>query len=387
LNYLSLVANPSSDGLSYRRICDLLTNVGVQLKIELAESPTQLQNNSMKKSVLLFGGSSGERLVSVASAQNLAIQYPFSEICFLHPEGFLSSVGKDELLNHKDAFQVEFKAQQKPFCNSLKEASTFLKDKIVFLALHGTQGEDGTIQSLFESTNTSFTGSNSTSSRLAFEKDRAKKVVSKVDIAVAPEMVLNEEDLKTAESTIQGFYKKHGKMVVKPIASGSSIGLHIISDESSLNDAIQAMASEKHGSYLLEKFVEGRELTVGVLESGQGLVALPPSEVILNAGHSFDYQGKYLGLGTTEITPADLSANEIEKVQSLAIQAHKALGCFGYSRTDIILNSTGPVFLETNTLPGLSKASFIPQQLKAANIEFRHFIEGQLELADQRKRQ
>ncbi|WP_413288211.1 ATP-grasp domain-containing protein [Bdellovibrio sp. HCB337] len=339
----------------------------------------------MKKSLLLFGGSSEERLVSVASAQNLAVRYEFSEIYFIHPEGSLSSISKDELLNHKDAFQVQFRTQQKPFSQSLNEAISFLKDKTVFLALHGTQGEDGTIQSLFESASIAFTGSNSTSSRLAFEKDKAKKVVSKVDIAVAAEMVLNQENLKNAASTIQAFYKQHGKMVVKPIANGSSIGLHIIADEKSLNEATQAIGSEKYGSYLLEKFIEGRELTIGVLETDQGLKALPPSEVVLNAGHSFDYQGKYLGRGTTEITPAILSASETEKAQHLAIQAHKALGCFGYSRTDVILTSTGPVFLETNTLPGLSKASFIPQQLTAANIEFKLFIERQLELAETRK--
>lgn len=339
----------------------------------------------MKKSVLLFGGSSEERLVSVASAQNLANQYTFSEICFLHPEGSISTVSKEELLSHKDAFQVEFKTQQKPFCRSLDQATSFLKDKTIFLALHGTQGEDGTIQALFEAADISFTGSNSNSSRLAFEKDRAKKIVSKVEIAVAAEMVLNLEDLKNATPTIQEFYKQHGKMVVKPIASGSSIGLHIITDEKSLDEATHALSTEKFGSYLLEKFIEGRELTIGVLETDQGLKALPPSEVLLKAGHSFDYQGKYLGRGTTEITPAELSATETVKAQHLALQAHKALGCFGYSRTDVILTSTGPVFLETNTLPGLSKASFIPQQLKAADIEFKRFIEDQLRLAERRR--
>lgn len=339
----------------------------------------------MKKSVLLFGGSSEERLVSVASAQNLASQYSFSEICFLHSSGSLSAVSKEEILNHKDPFQVEFKAQHKPFCTSLKETTHLFKDKIIFLALHGTEGEDGTIQSFFESANISFTGSASTASKLAFEKDKAKKVLSKFDIAVSPEMVLDPANLKDTSSVIQDFYKKYGKMVVKPIANGSSIGLHIITDENSLDKAKQAMVSEKLGSYLLEKFVEGRELTIGVLETNLGHQALPPSEVLLNAGHSFDYQGKYLGKGTTEITPANLSIVEKESAQHLAIQAHQALGCFGYSRTDVILTSTGLVFLETNTLPGLSKASFIPQQLKAANIEFSQFIKDQLELAEKRK--
>jgi len=341
----------------------------------------------MKKTVLLFGGSSGERLVSVASAQNLTTQYPFSELWFLHSNDAISLVSQDELLKHKDPFQVEFKAQQKPFANSLEEALPQLKEKIVFMALHGTQGEDGTIQGLFESAKVKFTGSDSSSSRLAFEKDKAKVAVAKVDIAVAPELVLEGKDLKNAATTIQSFYKKHGKMVVKPIASGSSIGLHIISDEESLDTAVKSLSTETFGNYLLERFIQGRELTIGVFHSNHELKPLPPSEVVLNEGHSFDYQGKYLGRGTTEITPAVLTSDEIKKVQEIAVKAHKAMGCYGYSRTDVILTSTGPVFLETNTLPGLTKASFIPQQLTAAGMNFREFIEGQLALAEQDRSQ
>jgi D-alanine-D-alanine ligase len=339
------------------------------------------QNHLMKNSVLLFGGASEERLVSVASAQNIASQYDFSEIWFIHNDGQLSVVSKDELLNHQNAFEVEFKAIQKSFAPNIKNALSQLSDKIVFLALHGTEGEDGVLQALLENSKIMFTGSGANSSKNAFIKDISKAIVSKFAIEVAPQLILSNEELWDCTRVITGFFQKHGKIVLKPLANGSSIGLHIVSDFDSLNAAIKSVSSANYGPYLAEKFIEGRELTVGVFEEGKVLRALPPSEVILKHGHSFDYQGKYLGLGTTEVTPAELSSDEVEKVQLLAKTAHQALGCFGYSRTDIMLTSSGLIFMETNTLPGLSKASFVPQQLKAAGIEFAAFIDSQMNLA------
>jgi D-alanine-D-alanine ligase len=132
----------------------------------------------------------------------------------------------------------------------------------------------------------------------------------------------------------------------------------------------------------MENFITGRELTVGVTQIENDLVALPASEVILNEGRSFDYNGKYLGSGTTEVTPASLTEAELEAAQRLAIEAHLAFHCYGYSRTDMILAADGPYFLETNTLPGLSKPSFVPQQLLAADIPIKTFIEEQIRLAE-----
>ena len=114
------------------------------------------------------------------------------------------------------------------------------------------------------------------------------------------------------------------------------------------------------------------------------LKALPASEIVLNEGHSFDYNGKYLGSGTTELTPAPLTEIEMKRAQQVAIQAHKALGCYGYSRTDMILSGQDVYFLETNTLPGLSKPSFVPQQLQAAGMSVEQFISRQLILAAKR---
>jgi D-alanine-D-alanine ligase len=155
----------------------------------------------------------------------------------------------------------------------------------------------------------------------------------------------------------------------------------IISSERYLDAAIVHVSAHPEIRHLAEAFVEGRELTVGVIEEAGGLRALPCSEVVLEAGRTFDFDGKYLGKGVCEITPADVPEETARSAQSVAIAAHEAVGCRGYSRTDIIMGKEGPVFLEINTLPGLTRASFIPQQLQAAGIDLRDFLEGQIEIA------
>lgn len=339
----------------------------------------------MKNTVLLFGGNSGERLVSVASAQNLAQNYDFNEIVFIHTDGKLSLVAKTELLAHANAFQDEFKPSGKPFGDSLKNALEFFKNKIIFLALHGTEGEDGQLQALFEKAQVYFTGSGSESSRNAFLKDASKEMVRKLGLTLAPEMVVPQKLSENEKAQLINFFNQHQKIVLKPVASGSSIGLYIIHNRADLDHAIADMAKAEFTTYLAEKFLQGRELTVAVIDSEKGLEALAPSEVIMVAGRNFDYEGKYLGHGTTEVTPADLNPEEIKRAQTLAIEAHKAFACYGYSRTDMILIDSHPIFMETNTLPGLSKASFVPQQLACCKIPLKDFISRQLALAEARR--
>ncbi len=342
-------------------------------------------------SILLFGGSSDERMVSVASAQNLVKTFSFREIFFIDPSGVISPVEKAELLGHERPFEIQFKASQKKFAASLTEfvevlaKSQSVKENVVFLGLHGTEGEDGTLQQLLETFKIPFTGSGAKASALCFDKTKTKHALKASGLRLAEQIVIPKND-KSAGELLSNFYKNFGALVVKPIASGSSFGLQIVKRSEDLRSAAEMIAASPYSNFMAEAFVEGRELTVGVLqnEDGTTLNVLPPSEVVLAKDSSFDYQGKYLGRGTTEITPADL--NEIEKAQAqkMALSAHKILGCFGYSRTDMILTKDGPVFLETNTLPGLSGASFIPQQLHAANLSLNSFVENQLKLAQKR---
>jgi len=172
--------------------------------------------------------------------------------------------------------------------------------------------------------------------------------------------------------------------VAKPVADGSSVGLFHVRDAGEARDAAEAIAGAGR-EYLAEAFVEGRELTVGVVDDARGTRALPVSEVRVDPGRVFDYEGKYFGRGTIEITPAEVAPDVARAAHALAVTVHRALGCEGYSRTDVIVGARGPVFLEINTLPGLTRASFLPQQLAAEGTSVRDFLEGQLSLARRRR--
>jgi D-alanine-D-alanine ligase len=336
------------------------------------------------KSALVFGGSSEERWVSVASAQNLCRHFPFAEIVFFNQayQGYRVSV--DELQAHSSPFTQAFVPQKtQPDFTSFAAALNVLDDKILFMGFHGSEGENGELQKVLEDKQISFTGSGSLASRLCFSKDAAKKVATKENVQIADELFLPAGQTAQLLSRVEEFLRANKKIVLKPNANGSSIGLYIVSSQEQLNAAWQGLLESKQ-DYVVEEFISGRELTVGVLQTKLGLQALTASEVITEAGSHFDYEGKYLGRGTREITPADLPATLLKKAQDLALKVHRIFGCFGYSRTDMILRGEDLFFLETNTLPGLTKASFIPQQLAEAGISMQEFVTGQLELASER---
>ena len=138
---------------------------------------------------------------------------------------------------------------------------------------------------------------------------------------------------------------------------------------------------------MVEPFIHGRELTVGVVEEKNGLRPLPCTEVRLESGRTFDFAGKYLGKGTQEITPAEIPESWAEAVKAMALVAHNTLGCFGYSRTDMIYGDEGAMFIEINTLPGLTQASFIPQQLAADGQSMDDFVRIQICLAQSRQKE
>lgn len=340
----------------------------------------------MENTVLLFGGNSDERLVSVASAQNLSKRFNFSERWFINPDGSIAKVTQEELIAHQRAFEIQFKSKEPNFARSIAEAIPALKGKAVFIGMHGTEGEDGTMQSLFEKNGIAFTGSGSKSSRMCFNKIEAKKVASAAGVPVAKQISFGKESAEKIQTLLTNFFNEHKMIVVKPVESGSSFGLHILLEANAIPAAAKAIAAAPYDLFMAEQFLKGRELTVGVMDRASGLFPLPPSEVLLQQGRAFDYQGKYLGNGVKEVTPADLNEKEKAAAQKLAMDAHKALGCAGYSRTDMILTPAGPVFLETNTLPGLSGASFVPQQLEACEIPIAAFVEEQLEFAKNRSR-
>jgi D-alanine-D-alanine ligase len=336
--------------------------------------------------VILFGGSSSERLVSVASAQNVSAHLPEAACWFLSKDGAVWVVERPVLAAHEKPFENAFTAPGAPRWPTLEAAldDAEAKGKTFFLALHGGDGENGVTQRKFEARRLAFTGSGSQASAEAFDKARAKALAGAKGAKLAEARELPPMNAELAEVTLRALLEVAPRWVLKPQADGSSHGLIHLKHVGEVETAAKALAGFGL-QYLAEVFIEGRELTVGVVDDGTGPAALPVSEVRLIPGGAFDYAGKYLGKGTEEITPAQLTESEWAAAQALAVLTHHAVGCAGYSRTDMILTSSGPVLLEINTLPGMTKASFIPQQLAAAKRDVRTFIEQQLSQARRRR--
>jgi D-alanine-D-alanine ligase len=217
-----------------------------------------------------------------------------------------------------------------------------------------------------------FTGSGSASSHLAFDKVAAKRFAAIAGVRPPPGVALEDAERALAE---------YGKLIAKPARDGSSYGLISVNAKQDLAAVRRAAKTEE---YVIEPFIAGAEATCGVLEQLDGsLIALPPVEIIPAEGE-FDYEAKYIAKATQEICPARFAPEVNTQLTDHALRAHKALSCGGYSRSDFIVSRQGPIYLETNTLPGLTKASLFPKALKAHGIEFADFLHGQIALAEKR---
>ncbi len=335
--------------------------------------------------IVLFGGPSDERKVSVATTQHVLSVLAEAQAWFVSPDLRVFRPSRSEVLAHEQPFVREFAPQGVSADARLEVALPEAPaDAIFFLGMHGSFGEDGTVQRLLQEGKLAFTGSDAESSAAAFDKTAAKRFVAAAGVRVADANLLPVGDRAACYETLVRMLQWHGRVVAKPIAGGSSVGLHHVGNREDADRAAAAIAAQGQ-EYLCEAFIAGTELTVGVVDGPKGRRALPVSEVRVESGRAFDYEGKYLGKGTIEVTPAEVPADVARAAQQMALTAHKALGCFGYSRTDVIVGEKGPVFLETNTLPGLTRQSFIPQQLAAEGTSMRDFLAGQLELAKKRQ--
>jgi D-alanine-D-alanine ligase len=334
------------------------------------------------ETTILFGGVNRERLVSVASAQHLAVVLPDAELWYWTVDDTFIVMPRAELLAHPRPFEVPLAASGEPFARSLDAMleQAARTRRLLLLGLHGGMAEDGRLARACELRGIPFTGSGSRASEIAFDKVRAKEVVASAGVRVAPALVLsNAEDAR--DPRLAEWLAKFGKLVAKPVADGSSYGLLFVEHAKDLAK-LPELAS--HESYLLEAFMSGPEASVGVVDWNGALEVLPPVEIRKNPDRAFDYAGKYLGAGTSEVCPAQLPAATIEALQLAARTAHQAVGAFGYSRSDFIVTEAGPTFLEINTLPGMTRSSLIPLELAAAGHAFEKFLAAQIEQARRR---
>ena len=247
---------------------------------------------------------------------------------------------------------------------------------VVFVALHGTWGEDGAVQSILEKRGVAFTGSDSKTSRLAFDKIAAKKVFREHGLATPRDVVLEKQSFNGSGPVVEF----SGPCVVKPSREGSSIGIRIVQKKSEMKDAL-TLAFGRDDMVLVEEYIAGRELTVGILEDR----ALPVIEIRPKSGW-FDYKNKYTEGATDEIVPAQIDAALAKRVQDDALKAHRVLGCRDLSRSDFRVDDSGKHWLlEVNTIPGMTATSLLPRAAAADGITFPQLCMALVEQASKRR--
>ncbi len=236
---------------------------------------------------------------------------------------------------------------------------------VVFIALHGAMGENGQIQATFDNYDIKYTGSGYIGSLLAMDKDISKRILKFGGIPT-PEWICYDTKLDRPEKILDTLGLP---CVVKPCSCGSSVGVSIVEDRDGLEAALM-LAARYERNLVVERKIDGRELSVGVLDRK----VLPAIEIIPKA-RFYDYKNKYSGL-TEEICPAHLTPAQAEKLGRYALLAFAALRLYGYARLDFILDNQGEFWcLEANTLPGMTPMSLLPQEAAAAGISYGELCE------------
>ncbi|MBU1139562.1 MAG: D-alanine--D-alanine ligase [Proteobacteria bacterium] len=310
-----------------------------------------MEKNRKIRVALLAGGRSGEREVSLAGAAGFeaAIDRERYDIRRYDPKTDLALLARDA-----DSIDV------------------------AFILLHGNYGEDGTMQGYLDLLDIPYQGSGVLGSALAMDKNMAKILYRLHGLPVAEWEMARPED---SEDPARLLATLELPLVIKPVREGSSLGMTIAHDEKQLLEGVR-LAYDYDSEVMVEQFLAGRELTVGVLGNNE-LTPLPLVEIIPGEEYAFfDYTAKYKEGATREICPAEVDAAITAKAQALAVTAHRALRLRGYSRTDMILTPEGFLYLlETNTIPGMTPTSLFPQAAAAAGLDFTTLISRLLELA------
>jgi len=256
------------------------------------------------------------------------------------------------------------------------------KIDIALIILHGIYGEDGTVQGMLDLLNIPYQGSGTLGSSIAMNKLASKRMYEQAGILVPYYISLQAKNDFNADDCI---HRLGLPLVVKPANGGSSIGMEIVDSKEKLKEAVDK-AFEYDTTVLIEEHIRGTEITGGVI-GNEKLEALPIVEIVPNDCHIFfDYQAKYNQGECREICPARIEESLSEKAKSIAVKSHRALFCDGYSRTDMIIKGDDIYVLETNTIPGMTPASLLPQAAKAAGMEFPQLLDRLIELGLARHR-
>jgi D-alanine-D-alanine ligase len=328
---------------------------------------------------VLFGGTSSERDVSIASGAQVmkALREAGHEVVAVDTaRGVLGPGDEQRLLTSGVApappREEELSVIRAGATSPLPSLGELGGIDVVFLTLHGGTGEDGTIQALLDLTGIPYVGSGHAASAVAMDKDLSKRLFRVAGIPT-PDWLMAPADADEAQALL-GY-----PLVVKPNKQGSTVGLTVVKAPDQLEAAIEA-AFRTDDEVMLEKFIPGRELTCGVLEGR----ALAVGEIVVKSD-VFDYESKYQEGGAEEIFPADLDEARTRTIQDLAVRAHRALKLEGFSRADFRMDADGGLWcLEVNTLPGMTRTSLLPQSAQVAGIGFPELCDRICRLALER---
>ncbi len=299
---------------------------------------------------LIAGGVSGERQVSLDGA-----------------------VGVEKALDPQKYEVVRYD----PATDLAKIAADAETIDVAFILLHGIHGEDGTMQGFLELLNIPYQGAGVLGSALAMDKNLAKTLYRLHGLPVAAWEMAAPADVKNPQRLIDSL---HLPLVIKPVRQGSSIGMSIVREADALSEALST-AFQHDSEVMVEEFISGREITVGVIGNDDP-VPLPLVEIIPGEQYDFfDYEAKYKPGATREVCPAEVSEAVIKKAQEYGLIAHRALQLRGYSRTDMIVSGDDLYILETNTIPGMTPTSLLPQAAAQFGLDFPALLDRLIELA------
>lgn len=249
------------------------------------------------------------------------------------------------------------------------------KPDLVFIALHGKDGEDGTVQGMLEILNIRYTGSGVASSAIGMNKILTKKMVSYEGLPTAPFVILSKNDFHSSDQELDELINNIGlPMVIKAATQGSSIGVYIVNDRAGALSAITD-AFTYDQDVLVEKYIAGTEVTSTVIGNEYATEALPLIE-ITSANEFYDFESKYTPGMCNHIIPARVDMLVQEKVGVIAQKVFKALGCRGVARVDFIIDAQqNPYVLEINTIPGMTEMSLVPDSARANGLSFEELVD------------
>jgi D-alanine-D-alanine ligase len=255
------------------------------------------------------------------------------------------------------------------------------RPEMVYIALHGAYGEDGRIQGMLEIMGLKYTGSGVLASAVALDKVLSKKLFGLAGIPTPRWALACKEDWDKGLVDLGQFDFLGFPMVVKPSREGSSFGMSIVRERKGTEAALRkAFACDRE--VLLEEYIAGKEITVGVL-GNECLEYLPPIEIVPK-NEFYDYESKYAPGGSEHIIPARIPEEVLVDVGQLAVAAHRAIGCRAFSRVDLMLDQDNrPYVLEVNTLPGMTETSLLPDAARAIGLDYADLVEKILQLSAQ----